>query len=150
LTGRQYGSSLPVPIADGAPVVPDTPFSLSFHNQLSEGVNVNKAINKAFSVAVLSLGLALAGSALADTKARAPAKAPVEAAATAQETVNINTADAATLARVLQGIGDSKAQAIVQYREEHGDFVDAYELANVKGVGERTVELNEDRIVLKD
>jgi competence ComEA-like helix-hairpin-helix protein len=139
-----------VPIADGSPVVPDPPISLSFHNQLSEGVNVNKAINKAFSVAVLSLGLALAGSALADTKARAPAKAPVEAAATAQETVNINTADAATLARVLQGIGDSKAQAIVQYREEHGDFVDAYELANVKGVGERTVELNEDRIVLKD
>ena len=113
---------------------------------------MNKAIHKAFQVAVLSLGLALAGSALAETKARAPAepaRAPAAEAA-AQQTVNVNTADAATIAQVLQGIGDSKAAAIVQYREEHGDFVDIYELANVKGVGERTVEINEQRIVLKD
>jgi len=100
---------------------------------------------KAFKVVILSLGLALAGAALAETKARAPAEQ-----ATAAETVNVNKADAETLARVLQGIGDSKAEAIVRYREEHGDFVDIYELANVKGVGERTVEINEDRIVLKD
>ncbi len=111
---------------------------------------MNKAIHKAFKVAVLSLGLALAGSALAETKARAPAEPARAAQAAAQQTVNVNTADAATIAQVLQGIGDSKAEAIVQYREEHGDFVDIYELANVKGVGERTVEINEERIVLKD
>lgn len=68
----------------------------------------------------------------------------------ADEQVNINTADAPTLARVLDGVGESRAEAIVRYREQHGQFVDVYELANVKGIGERTVELNEARIVLKD
>ncbi|HEX7034729.1 MAG TPA: ComEA family DNA-binding protein [Pseudomonadales bacterium] len=66
------------------------------------------------------------------------------------EKVNINTADATTLARVLKGVGQSRAEAIVQYREEHGEFVDIYELANVKGIAERTVEMNADRIVLED
>ncbi len=64
--------------------------------------------------------------------------------------VNINKADAATLAEVLNGVGASRAEAIVRYREEHGDFLDVYELANVKGIGERTVELNVERIVLED
>jgi competence protein ComEA len=85
----------------------------------------------------------------------ADTRAPIAAAAAREvtspvEKVNINTADAAELARVLQGIGEAKANAIVEYRKANGEFVDLYELANVKGVGERTVELNEDRILLKD
>ena len=72
-------------------------------NQLSEGAIVNKAINRVLGVATLALGLALAGSALAEPKPRAPAAQQAEQAV-AQETVNINTADAATLARVLQGL----------------------------------------------
>lgn len=67
-----------------------------------------------------------------------------------EDAVNINTADAPTLAEVLDGVGVSRAEAIVRYREEHGDFVDIYELANVKGIGERTVELNAEKIVLED
>lgn len=66
------------------------------------------------------------------------------------EAVNINAADAATLARGLTGVGDTRARAIVRYREEHGDFLDAYELVNVKGIGERTVERNETKIVIDD
>ena len=66
------------------------------------------------------------------------------------DAVNINSADAATMARVLKGVGQSRAEAIVRYREEHGQFVDIYELANVKGIGERTVEMNAERILLKD
>lgn len=72
------------------------------------------------------------------------------ALADAGDAVNVNTADAATMARVLTGVGESRARAIVEYREEHGQFVDVYELANVKGIGERTVELNADRIRLED
>lgn len=64
--------------------------------------------------------------------------------------VNINTADAATLAGALKGVGQSRAEAIVRYREQHGQFVDIYELANVKGIGERTVEMNEANIVVDD
>ena len=73
------------------------------------------------------------------------------APATAQpDEVNINTADARTLAEVLQGVGMTRAEAIVEYRQQHGEFADAYDLANVKGIGDRTVELNEARIRLKD
>jgi competence protein ComEA len=67
-----------------------------------------------------------------------------------EQKVNINKADAATLARVLTGVGEARAAAIVRYREEHGAFVDIYELANVKGIGERVVEANATKIVLKD
>ena len=69
-------------------------------------------------------------------------------AAIAGETVNINTADAATLDRVLVNIGPSKAQAIVEYRKAHGTFRSAEQLAEVKGVGLKTVEKNRDRISL--
>ena len=64
--------------------------------------------------------------------------------------MNINSASAETLAEVLNGVGLTKAQAIVEYREQHGDFRDAYELSNIKGIGERTVEKNEARIRLQD
>lgn len=66
------------------------------------------------------------------------------------QVVNINSADATTLAQVLDGVGLSRAQAIIDYRDRHGDFRDAYELANIKGIGERTVEQNEHRILLAD
>ncbi len=64
--------------------------------------------------------------------------------------VNINSASAEVIAEVLDGIGLIKAEAIVRYRTEVGEFRDVYELANVKGVGERTVKLNESRITLED
>lgn len=56
-------------------------------------------------------------------------------------TININTADVETLAS-LNGIGQSKAQAIVAYRDANGPFQSAEELVNVKGIGEVTVEKN--------
>lgn len=53
--------------------------------------------------------------------------------------VNINRADAATISRYLKGIGPVKAQAIVAYRQKYGPFRSAEELADVKGIGEKTV-----------
>lgn len=66
----------------------------------------------------------------------------------AAEKVNLNTADAATIDRVLVNVGPSKAQAIVDYRKQHGAFHSAEELAMVKGIGLKTVEKNRDRIVV--
>ena len=66
--------------------------------------------------------------------------------ALAAETVDINAADAATLDRVLNGVGPSKAEAIVAHRKQHGAFKSADELAEVKGIGLSTIELNRDRI----
>ncbi len=60
--------------------------------------------------------------------------------------VNLNTADAATLQRELLGIGATKAQAIVAYREEHGNFASVDELLEVKGIGEATLEKNRDKL----
>jgi competence protein ComEA len=60
--------------------------------------------------------------------------------------VNVNEADAATIADVLVGIGMSRARAIVNYREEHGQFKSLEDLTQVVGVGEATVANNKDRI----
>ena len=64
--------------------------------------------------------------------------------------VNINTADANTLARELVGIGSAKASAIVKYRTEKGPFKSPEELKKVEGVGESTYERNKASIKVKD
>lgn len=71
-------------------------------------------------------------------------------AAHAAEKVNINTADAATLDRVLHNVGAAKADAIVAYRKENGPFKSPEQLAQVKGIGLRTVEQNRERIVVSN
>lgn len=68
--------------------------------------------------------------------------------AAAAEKVNINTADAATIDAVLVNVGASKAEAIVAYRKANGAFKSPEDLANVKGIGLKTVEKNRDRIVV--
>ena len=64
--------------------------------------------------------------------------------------VNINSADAETIASVLMGVGVEKAKAIVAYREQHGRFYVAEELTAVKGIGKNTVLKNEARIRIDD
>lgn len=68
--------------------------------------------------------------------------------ASATEKVDINTADANTLDRVLINVGAAKAKAIVEYREANGPFKSADELAQVSGIGLRTVEVNRDLITV--
>jgi competence protein ComEA len=60
--------------------------------------------------------------------------------------VNVNSADAATLARELDGIGPVKAQAIVEYRQKNGPFRAAEDLLKVDGIGERVLEQNRGNI----
>jgi competence protein ComEA len=60
--------------------------------------------------------------------------------------VNVNTADAPTLARELDGIGPAKAQAIVDYRQKNGAFKSAEDLLKVDGIGERVLEMNKGNI----
>jgi competence ComEA-like helix-hairpin-helix protein len=64
--------------------------------------------------------------------------------------VNINTADANALATELKGVGAKKAEAIVQYRKEHGPFKSVDELLKVKGVGPALLEKNKSNISVKD
>ncbi len=60
----------------------------------------------------------------------------------AASSVNINTADSNTLVEGLTGIGPQKAMAIVRYRQQHGPFKRVDDLAQVDGIGEKTVDQN--------
>ena len=57
----------------------------------------------------------------------------------AAEQVDINTATAAQLEQV-KGIGATKANAIVAYREENGPFASVDDLVKVPGIGEKSLE----------
>jgi competence protein ComEA len=60
--------------------------------------------------------------------------------------VDINHASASEMAAALNGVGESKAKAIVEYRTENGPFKSAEQLAQVRGIGLKTVEKNIERI----
>lgn len=66
------------------------------------------------------------------------------------EPVNINEADAETISKALSGVGAKKAEAIVQYRTEHGHFKTLQDLENVSGIGEKTVKANEKDILFSN
>ena len=63
--------------------------------------------------------------------------------------VDINTADAETISAELQGVGISKAIAIVEFRKANGPFKSVDDLTQVKGIGERTIEMNRANIRLQ-
>lgn len=56
--------------------------------------------------------------------------------------VDINSADAKTLAKELKGIGPARAEAIIQYRTQHGPFKSPDELALVKNIPQKVIDAN--------
>ena len=60
--------------------------------------------------------------------------------------IDVNTASAEALADAIHGVGLKRAQAIVQYREQHGAFASVDQLAQVRGVSANIVERNRDRL----
>ena len=64
--------------------------------------------------------------------------------------VNINTADAASLASELTGVGPALAEAIVADRKTNGNFATPEALMRVKGIGARIVEINKANILVGD
>ncbi|EFE07866.1 helix-hairpin-helix domain-containing protein [Citrobacter youngae] len=77
-------------------------------------------------------------SGTAQSKATQPAKASDDEGTR----VSINSASAEELARVMNGVGLKKAQAIVSYREEYGPFKTVDDLKQVPGMGSSLVERN--------
>jgi competence protein ComEA len=63
--------------------------------------------------------------------------------------VNINTDGAQALAANLKGVGESRAMEIVRYRESYGPFESVDELADVKGIGKSTLDMNRSVITLE-
>ncbi|RUO79680.1 DNA uptake protein [Pseudidiomarina taiwanensis] len=74
--------------------------------------------------------------------------APQANAAVAVNQVNLNQASAEELALNLTGVGLKRAQAIVELREKLGGFSDIKQLLQVKGIGPRMLELNQERMIL--
>lgn len=116
-----------------------------------------KLIKTLLGTAVLG-GALFSSAAFAEEATPAPAQAQAQAQApaiTQTETtapisvgdkLNINTASSSEIQRALTGIGAKKAEAIVQYREKHGNFTSAEQLLEVQGIGKATLEKNRDRL----
>ena len=64
------------------------------------------------------------------------------------EKVNINTASAEQIASAMTGVGESKAKAIVEYRNQHGKFKSIQDLEYVDGIGEKTIEKNSHKLTM--
>lgn len=62
--------------------------------------------------------------------------------------VDINSASVDELAQALDGVGQSKAEAIVAFRDQFGPFMEAQELTQVQGIGAATLERNRENIRL--
>ena len=94
-----------------------------------------------FIAFITLLVLSLGNAAVADDMAPVPEQDAI--------TVNINSASAETIAKNLFGIGLSRANAIVAYRQNYGPFYSAEELSAVRGIGMTTIEKNAGKIVVE-
>ncbi|MGM9934142.1 helix-hairpin-helix domain-containing protein [uncultured Clostridium sp.] len=72
---------------------------------------------------------------------------PSEHSVMSESLVDINTAEAEQL-KTLNGIGDSKAKSIIEYREQNGGFKSIEEIKNVTGIGEKMFEKIKDNITV--
>ncbi|TBW48494.1 helix-hairpin-helix domain-containing protein [Marinobacter halodurans] len=91
-------------------------------------------ISAFFVIATLLSGVAMADSTSTDAAA---------------VSVNINKADAKTLSEKLDGIGEVKAQAIVDYRKTNGPFKTVADLDKVDGIGKATLDSNRSHITVQ-
>lgn len=64
--------------------------------------------------------------------------------------VNVNTADAQTLAKHINGVGPKKAKAIISYRESNGPFKTLADLSKVKGIGQKIIDRNKTDLLFSD
>ncbi len=103
----------------------------------------NRSLKSRLSAALLGLALCLALTSVV------PVEAVHAADATIAQKVDINHADAESIAATLTGVGLKRAQAIVAYREKMGNFASLEQLIEVKGIGPSVLAKNKERIVLK-
>jgi competence protein ComEA len=60
--------------------------------------------------------------------------------------INLNQANVSSLTGSFKGIGKKRAEAIIEYRESHHGFKSIEELADVRGIGQRFVDKNKEKL----
>lgn len=106
----------------------------------------------AFLAGLSTLSLAETPAAPPAAKETAPTATPAkkaDAPAAAEELLDVNTANAEQLAKVMVGVGKTKAEAIVKDRETNGKFASVDDLDRVKGIGKATIEKNRAKLTAK-
>lgn len=66
------------------------------------------------------------------------------------EPIDINIATADEIAAAMKGVGKAKAEAIVREREQHGKFKSIEDLKRVKGIKDKIIAKNRDKIMVKE
>lgn len=104
-------------------------------------------------ISILCLTVAVAGMSTPSFSASEKPQKPtpvklVKASQVVENTININEASAEAISERLKGIGLKKAQAIVEWRTANGKFTSIEQLMEVKGIGEKTLAANKDKITL--
>jgi competence protein ComEA len=104
-----------------------------------------RSIQKSISALFLAIAVSGFSSVSLSLEAKSPkpnvGKVPVKEVII-EQTVNINLANAEEIAAGLKGVGLKKAQAIVEWRKNNGKFTQLEQLMEVKGIGEKTLEIN--------
>ena len=117
---------------------------------LTYEVTVEEGVTTETVVATTSVSFSLSdaetgeSTTLTETSTAAPTAAP---GIDATGKVNLNTAGIEDL-KTLKGIGDSKAQAILDDRTENGPFAAIEDLTRVSGIGQKTFENLRDQITV--
>ncbi len=102
----------------------------------AEGVNLALSVQDGMMIRIPTAQERAAGT---EADESVPGLADIAGSDAAGQKVNINTAGVTELT-ALNGIGETKAAAIVAYREEHGSFRSIEEIMEVSGIGEGTFD----------
>ena len=102
-----------------------------------------KKLLSVFVAVIIAMGFG--GTAFA---AEETATQPAAKTVQVMEKVNLNSADAETLANSLYRVGMKKAEAIIAWRNTNGKFTSVEQLLEIKGIGEAILAANRDRLIL--
>jgi competence protein ComEA len=122
-------------------------YFLDSYTRLATAVGRIFAIRRLPAAVALAMTLALLGGVFPGSGGQVYAQD--EAPPATMAAVNINKADAATIASALKGVGNARAEEIVRYREAYGPFTSVDELTEVKGIGNSTLDNNRAKITLE-
>lgn len=110
-------------------------------------VNLSQKLTDQMMITIPSLETESESTELKEGEEKVPVviSIPTETSDSQPGKVNINIADISEL-QTLSGIGEKKAERILQYRQEHGSFKSVEELKEVSGIGDKTFEALADFI----